>query len=153
MRIYVDADACPVKEIIVKLAKQFSVQVIMVSDTSHELRDGYSTILTVDKSRDSADLAIINQVQCGDIVVTQDYGVAAMALAKNCHPIHQNGMLYTAQNMDRLLFERHLGQKMRRSGKKTHGNRKRTAEDNRAFEKALFALLGSLCGFRKDGQT
>ena len=95
MRIYVDADACPVKEIIVKQAKQFSVQVIMVSDTSHELRDGYSTIQTVDKSRDSADLAIINQVQCGDIVVTQDYGVAAMALAKNCHPIHQNGMLYT----------------------------------------------------------
>lgn len=153
VRIYVDADACPVKGIIVRLAKEFSIPVTMVSDTSHELQDGYSTVVTVDKSHDSADLALINLAGHGDIVVTQDYGVAAMALAKSCHPIHQNGVLYTSQNIDRLLFERHLGQKMRRSGKKTHRNHKRTAEDDRAFEKALFDLLCSLCGLRKDGQA
>lgn len=150
MRIFVDADACPVKEIIVRLAKQFSIPVTMISDTSHELSDGYSTIITVDKSHDSADLALINRVHSGDIVVTQDYGVAAMALSKCCYPIHQNGMLYTSQNIDRLLFERHLGQKIRRSGQKTHSTRKRTAQDDRNFEKSFYELLVSLCSQGKD---
>ena len=150
MHIYVDADACPVKDIIVRLARQYSVPVTMVTDTSHQLHDGYSRIITVDKARDSADLALINLVHCGDIVVTQDYGVAALALSKHCHPIHQNGMLYTSQNMGRHLLEQHLGQKMRRSGKRIHGQRKRTPQDDRAFESAFCSLLISLCSPRKE---
>lgn len=144
MQIYVDADACPVKEILVAEAKRRNIPVTMVADTSHELYDGYSRVITVDKARDSADLKLINLVRAGDIVVTQDYGVAAMALSKRAHPIHQSGMLYTSENMDQLLFERHLGQKARRSGGRTRGARKRTAGDDRAFEQALCALLDRL---------
>lgn len=82
MQILVDADACPVKGIIVKIARQYKLPVTMVIDTSHELNDSYSTVITVDKARDSVDIALINLVKTGDIVVTQDYGVAAMALGK-----------------------------------------------------------------------
>jgi len=76
MNILVDADACPVKEIIVRLAKKQKVPVIMLTDTSHLLDDGYSKVITVDKGRDSADIRLVNLAGSGDIVVAQDFGVA-----------------------------------------------------------------------------
>lgn len=141
MQILVDADACPVKGIIVKIAKQYKLPVTMVIDTSHELDDGYSTVITVDKARDSVDIALINLVKSGDIVVTQDYGVAAMALGKKAKAVNQNGLLYTDSNIDKLLFERHLGQKVRRAGGKTANPKKRTKEDNESFEKVFSSLV------------
>ncbi len=115
----------------------------MIIDTSHELFDGYSTVITVDKARDSVDIKLINLLKCGDIVVTQDYGVAAMGLGKGAKVLNQNGLIYTDQNIDRLLFERHLGQKVRRAGGRTRPMKKRTAENNEAFENALVRLLES----------
>lgn len=141
MKILVDADACPVKEIIVRIAKLNKIPVIMFIDTSHELHDGYSTIVTVEKARDSVDIALANKMQSGDIVVTQDYGVAAMALGKRTLVINQNGLCYTNENIDRLLFERHLGQKIRRSGGRTGNAKKRTKEDDSAFEEAFMELI------------
>ena len=82
MRILVDADACPVKQIIVRLAKEKKVPVIMLIDTSHELSDGYSTIITVDKQADSVDFALMSLLEREDMVVTQDYGLAAMVIGK-----------------------------------------------------------------------
>ncbi len=141
MQILVDADACPVKEIIVNIAKQHSIPVLMIIDTSHELFDGYSTIITVDKARDSVDIKLINLLKKGDIVVTQDYGVAAMGLGKGAKVINQNGFIYSDSNIDRLLFERHLGQKVRKAGGRTNNAKKRTKEDNENFENALLMLL------------
>jgi uncharacterized protein YaiI (UPF0178 family) len=145
MKIVVDADACPVKEIIVKIAKKYKIQVTMVCDTSHELKDEYSEIITVDKGRDSVDIALINLTKKEDIVVTQDYGVAAMALGKGAKALNQNGMIYSDKNIDRLLFERHLGQKVRRAGGRTTGFRKRLKEDNDDFERSLINLIGQEC--------
>lgn len=141
VQILVDADACPVKEIIVKIAKQYKLPVTMLIDTSHELNDGYSTVITVDKARDSVDIALINLVKSGDIVVTQDYGVAALALGKKAKVINQNGLIYNDDNIDKLLFERHLGQKIRRAGGRTANVKRRTGEDNEKFERALTGLL------------
>ena len=141
MRILVDADACPVKEQIVRAARRRGLEVVMVCDTSHQLSDGYSRVVTVDKARDSADLKLCNLLAPGDLVVTQDYGVAAMALGKGARALHQNGMEYTADNIDRLLFERHLGQKVRRAGGRSGRVKKRTAADDRAFEEALERML------------
>ncbi|OJU12827.1 MAG: hypothetical protein BGN88_14675 [Clostridiales bacterium 43-6] len=143
MQILVDADACPVKEIIVRLAKYVSVPVTMVIDTSHVLNDGYSEVITVDTARDSVDIRLINLVCRGDIVVTQDYGVAAMALGKGAFAINQNGMIYHEGNMDRLLFERHLSGKQRRAGNKSGKAKKRTEENDRAFELSFWGLLQS----------
>ncbi len=113
MKILVDADACPVKEIIVRQAKK------RLLDTSHILNDGYSKVITVDKGRDSVDIRLANLLEAGDIVVTQDFGVAALALGKRAKAMNQNGMVYDDRNMDQLLFERHLGQKIRRAGGRT----------------------------------
>ncbi len=144
LTIYVDADACPVKEIIVRVARERSLPVVMVLDTSHEWEDGYSQVVTVDRERDGADIALINRTQKGDLVVTQDYGVAALALGKGASALNQNGLVYNSQNMDRLLFERHLGQKVRRAGGRTGNMRKRSALDDENFEKALRSVLFSL---------
>ncbi|MBC8584965.1 YaiI/YqxD family protein [Youxingia wuxianensis] len=144
MEIYVDADACPVKEIIVREAKKRKIPVTMVIDTSHELSDGYSRIITVDKARDSVDIKLINLVSPGDLVVTQDFGVAAMALGKRAAALNQNGLIYTSENMDRLLFERHIGQKVRRSGGKTGTMKKRTSKEDENFEISLKKLLNEL---------
>ena len=137
MKILVDADACPVKNIITKIAKEYKLRVLMFIDTSHFLDDGYSDVIMVDKGRDSVDIALINKVEKGDIVVTQDYGVAAMALSKQAYSINQNGLIYTKDNIDKLLFERHLSQKIRRAGGRTSNPRKRTKEDDEKFERAF----------------
>lgn len=138
MRILVDADACPVKTIIVREAKKRGIPVTMVVDTSHQLNDGYSEVVMVDKGADSADVKLINLTKSGDLVVTQDFGVAAMALGKRALALNQNGMEYSQQNMDKLLFERHVGKEVRRRGRHTKGAQKRTQADDRAFEENLF---------------
>lgn len=141
MKILVDADACPVKQIIVNVAKEYEIPVVMFIDTSHELYDGYSEIITVDKARDSVDLALINRASRDDIVVTQDYGVAALALGKGAKALNQNGLIYTNSNIENLLLERHISQKARRSGRRTAGPRKRTEEADFKFESALRSFL------------
>ncbi|MCL2702644.1 MAG: YaiI/YqxD family protein [Defluviitaleaceae bacterium] len=141
MRILVDADACPVRHIIVRLAKERDIPVIMLTDTSHKLNDGYSTIITVDKQADSVDFALIGLLFREDIVVTQDYGLAAMALGKGARAVNQNGLIYTDGNIERLLLERHIGQRARRGGGRTRGPAKRTKEDDMCFEAAFIKLL------------
>ena len=144
MKILVDADACPVKEIIVRTAKHQGIPVTMLMDTSHVLNDGYSTVVTVDKGKDSADLRLVNLIEPGDLVVTQDYGVAAMSLSRGACAMNQNGLIYGEDNMDRLLFERALGQKIRRAGGRAGKNRKRTLEDDRSFEREFEKMVRQL---------
>jgi hypothetical protein len=141
VQILVDADACPVKQIIVRLAKQYKIPVTMLIDTSHVLHYDYSTIITVDKEADSVDYAIMGLLTRDDIVVTQDYGLAAMVIGKGAKAISQNGLVFTNQNMDKLLMERHIGQKIRRSGGRTKGPPKRTKDDDARFEAVFGKLL------------
>ena len=143
MRILVDADACPVKEIIVRLAKERGIPVIMLIDTSHQLNDGYSEIITVDKQADSVDFALMGLLTREDIVVTQDYGLAAMVLGKGARAVNQNGLVYSNGNIDKLLMERHIGAKVRRGGGRTKGPAKRTKEDNERFETVFAEMLDS----------
>lgn len=141
MKIYVDADACPVKEIIVYEAKKRNLEVIMIFDTSHQIADDYSQVIIVDKSLDSVDIKIANLIEKNDVVVTQDYGVATMCLGKGAKAINQNGMIYTNDNIDRLMFERFLGKKIRRFGGRTKNVSKRTKEDDEKFRKAFINIL------------
>ncbi|MDR3255497.1 MAG: YaiI/YqxD family protein [Synergistaceae bacterium] len=141
MKILVDADACPVKQIIVDFARRRGIPVTMLIDTAHELDDGYSTIITVDKGADSVDYALMGLLAREDIVVTQDFGLAAMVLGKGAKVLNQNGLVYTNDNIERLLFERHLSQKVRRGGGRTKGPAKRTKEDDEKFAEEFEALL------------
>ena len=144
MRILVDADACPVKQIIVRMARARNIPVTMLIDTSHELNDGYSTVITVDKHADSVDFALMGLLRREDIVVTQDYGLAAMVIGKGAAAINQNGLVFSDANMDKLLMDRHIGGKIRRSGGRTRGPAKRTREDDARFEAAFEQLLSEV---------
>ncbi len=143
MQIIIDADACPVTRIAEKIAKEKNIPLMLFCDTSHIISIDYGKVIVVDKGSDAVDFALINKVAKGDIVVTQDYGVATMALAKGAYAIHQSGRWYTDGNIDGMLFERHMAKKIRRSSPKHHGKgaRKRSLEDDIRFEKAFRKLI------------
>ena len=143
MRIYVDADACPVVRQTEEVAQKYGVAVTLLCDTNHVLRSDYSEVKVIGAGADAVDIALVNLCQAGDIVVTQDYGVAAMALGKNAYAIHQNGWQYTNENIERLLMERHLTKKARRAAGKHHlkGPRKRSEDDNLQYKDKLEQLL------------
>ena len=111
MQIFVDADACPVVAIIEKIAKDNSVPVMLLCDTNHVLSSTYSKVVVVGAGADAVDYKLISICHKGDIVVSQDYGVAAMALGKGAYAIHQSGKWYTNDNIDQMLMERHLNKK------------------------------------------
>ena len=139
IKILVDADACPVVRQVETVAKRHSVPVILLCDTNHVLQSNYSEIKIIGAGADAVDIALVNLCKAGDIVITQDYGVAAMALGKHAYALHQDGWQYTDENIDRLLAERHMAKKARRASHKAHlkGPRKRTADDDAAFAEAL----------------
>ena len=142
MTIYIDADACPVTRIAEDIARKHGIPVTLLCDTNHQLTSGYSTVRVVGAGADAVDIALINLCKRGDIVVTQDYGVAALALGKGAKAIHQSGKRYTDDNIDGLLMERHLAKKARRSGKRhLKGPAKRTEEDDRRFAESFERLI------------
>ena len=144
MQIFVDADACPVRDIIVRAARERNIPVVMVSDYSHVLvGDGYSTVVTVDKAKESADIALFNMLSAKDIVVTQDTGLAAMALGKGARVLGPGGFVFTGENIESCLMERHMGQKVRRGGGRTKGPRRRGPADDERFEAALIEMIGN----------
>ena len=141
MKILIDADGCPVVDLTVKIAAKNGIECTILCDTSHEFkRDGAETIV-VEKGADSVDFKIVNLVGEGDIVVTQDYGLAAMCLARKAVPLSQNGMVYTDKNIDQLLFTRYVSKKIRNAGGRMKGPSKRTPEQDKAFEAALEKLI------------
>lgn len=140
MKILIDGDGCPVIDLTIKIAKKFSMDVIIMCDTSHTFNKEGAKTMVVSKGTDSVDFAIINIVEKEDIVITQDYGLAAMAINKVSHVINQNGLIYTNDNIDRLLYNRHISKKIRKSGGRTKGPKKRSKEDDINFEKALIEI-------------
>lgn len=141
MKVLIDADGCPVVDIAVRLCKKFALPCLILCDTAHEFfREGAQT-LVFDKGADSVDYALANRVEAGDIVVTQDYGLASVCLARRARVLHQDGWEYTQDNIDALLLVRHDSRKFRAAGGRTKGPRKRAEAQNRAFEAALQKLL------------
>ena len=115
--------------------------VLILCDTAHQIqRDGAQT-LTFDKGPDSVDFALVNRVHPGDLVITQDYGLASMCLARCARVLNQNGLEYTSENIDSLLFRRHENKKLLRAGKHPKGSPKRTKAQDEAFASTLTSLL------------
>ena len=144
MRILIDGDGCPVMNLAVDIAHQYQIEAVIFCDTSHMMNRSDVKVVTVSKGNDAVDFKLINEIEAGDILVTQDYGLAAMGLAKKAYPIHQNGYRYTDQNIDQLLFTRHLGKEVRRRGGRTKGPSKRRKEQDEAFSKGLIQLIHEL---------
>jgi uncharacterized protein YaiI (UPF0178 family) len=143
--IYIDADACPVTHIAEEIARRHGIPVTILCDTNHVMYSDYSTVKLIGAGADAVDLALINLCKAGDIVITQDYGVAALALGKGALAVHQSGKCFTDDNIGGLLMDRHLAKKARRSGKHhLKGPAKRTEEDDRRFAESFERLITEL---------
>ena len=140
-RILIDADGCPVVDIAVKTAVKSNTDCIILCDTSHVFVKEGATTITVSKGADSVDFALVNLLKKDDIVITQDYGLAAMCLARKAVPLNQDGMIYSDSNMSGLLESRHIAKKIRNAGGRLKGPSKRTQEQDKTFEQKLNELL------------
>ena len=146
MKLCIDADGCPVAALAAALAREHGIPCVLFCDTAHQIEYPGAQTITVSKGRDSADFALINAIAKGDLVVTQDYGLAAMSLARGARVLHQDGKEYTAENIEGLLFSRHAAQKARRAGQRLRGAKKREPAQDEAFSRALAQILAECRG-------
>jgi uncharacterized protein YaiI (UPF0178 family) len=147
MKIYVDADACPVKDVVISEGRKANIAVILVTSFSHfsntEQPLGVETIY-VDSGADAADYRIMKLAEAGDIIITQDYGLASLGLAKGNIVLHHKGFRYTNENIDQLLQTRYFSAMARKSGKRTKGPKPFTAEDREQFRTLFKEVISSL---------
>lgn len=143
-KILIDGDGCPVVEETIEIAQYYDVRVILVADTSHSLYYEDVEIIVADKGRDRTDFILLQNVEKNDIVITQDYGLAALVLSRQAYPVSQNGFLYTNDNIEELLSKRHTGSIMRKHNMRGPSIRKRTRDDDMRFMDTLSALLVKL---------
>lgn len=141
MKIIIDADGCPVVKSAVAIAKENDIEVLIVKNYAHKIEDDYATIVTVDISSDSADYYIVNHTNKQDIVISQDYGLAAMAISKGAICINQNGLVISNSNIDSLLARRHINREARRKDGKYTKFKKRNDGDNIKFEESFKRLV------------
>ena len=141
MKVLIDADACPVTDIAIELSLRYGIECLLLCDTAHEFHRPGAQTLVFDKGSDSVDFALVNRITPGDIVITQDYGLASMCLARGAKVLHQDGWSYTESNIGALLFQRHESRKYRSAGGRTKGPKKRTPQQDQAFSLALQTLL------------
>jgi len=142
MKILIDADGCPVVDSTIKVGKENEIPVVILCDTSHIIERPGAKTITVSKGSDSVDFSLIRLVEKGDLVVTQDYGLAGMVLAKGGLAIRQDGLIYNDTNIDRLLDERHNAKKLRKGGARVKGPRKRTLDDDIQYISSIKRILG-----------
>lgn len=142
MRIFVDGDACPVKEEIVAIARKKKVEVIfVVSMAGYSQRGEEITQILVDSFPQAVDIAIVNRMEAGDVVVTQDYGLALLVLGKRGRAISPRGYIFNDDNIDRCLQRRQMHYEARKAGVRIKGPKKRSQQDSVRFQKSFQVLL------------
>lgn len=144
MKIYIDADGCPVVRNTLKIAKVYGIPCVIICDTAHQIEHEGAETIVVSQGADSVDFRLVNLISKGDIVITQDYGLASMCLGKRAIVLHQDGKQYTEENISGLLEFRAIGKKIRRNGGRTKGMPKRTVQRDFDFERVLVELLESV---------
>ncbi|MEE6450773.1 YaiI/YqxD family protein [Gottfriedia acidiceleris] len=144
MKILIDADGCPVVSETIKIAAEFKINVLLLCDTAHIMQKEGAETIVVSQGADAVDFALVNRVVKGDLVITQDYGLAAMVLSKQAYVLNQNGFQYTNENIDSLLHTRYVSKKIRNAGGRVKGPKKRQKLDNTNFENGLRKLLSSI---------
>lgn len=146
MKIIVDGDACPVKKVVIRLCNQYHIRLIFVYSISHMPKEDYEVeSVIVDNEYQAADMAIVNHLEKGDLVITADIGLAALVLGKGAHALNYNGYFYTNDNINQLLENRYINQKILMSGGRLKGPKKRNNRDNEYFEGALEKFIQKHC--------
>ena len=144
-KIFIDADACPVTRDAVALSRSRSIPIVLVANQSQNLsrfvgQPGVE-ILQVGSGRDSADFAMVPRLAAGDVVVTSDIGLAAIALSRGCRVVSPRGRQYLPATIDAELAVRHAEQRHRRVGGRTRGPAPFQTEDKDRFRETLERLL------------
>ncbi len=137
MALLVDGDACPDLKLIKELALKKQVEMIVYVDYAHYIQDDYFKTVICDIGKDSCDLNLLNDIKKGDLVVTQDYGLASLALGKGAKVIHVSGKVIDEDNIDELLMNRYLSFKQRKAKVHLKGPGKRNKDIQRHFLKQL----------------
>ncbi len=145
VKVLIDADGCPVVKKVMEISQKYGIKCVIVCDCCHVYDTEYAEVITVEKGADSADFKIANIASGGDIVITQDYGLAAMCLARNAEAVNQDGMIYTNENIDALLLSRHTAKKIRRGGGRLKGPPPRTAAQNEKFAEVFEEIVRKKC--------
>ena len=141
MRILIDGDGCPVINHTIEIAKKYNAEVIIFCDTEHQIEREYAITRVVEKGNDSVDFKIANEAKKGDLIITGDYGLVAMCKAKSACVMNHNGLVFTDDKLDNLLFARHIGKEIRRKGGRTKGPKKRDKSNDESFRQALIKIL------------
>lgn len=144
LKIYVDADACPVKDIIIEEATNRNLEVVLVTSISHFSLQAYPPgveTIYVDNGNEAADYRIIQLAKKGDFIITQDYGLASLALGKKCLVMHHKGFMYTNKNIDQMLQTRYLSAQARKAGNRTKGPKAFTNEDKETFRQKFIQAI------------
>jgi uncharacterized protein YaiI (UPF0178 family) len=141
-KIIVDGDACPFKNDIINLADKYDKELYIVFSTSHvsNYPEQVKTVM-VDNQKEAADLAVVNLAKAEDIVITQDYGLAAMVLAKKARVLLNRGLVADGQNINQLLAFRHISAKNRKNRVRMKGPSKLTEEDRKNFLTQLQKMI------------
>lgn len=141
-RIIIDGDSCPVINIIEKVSREYNIEAILFCSYCHIPNEKYNMeYKIVDSEPQAADMEIINFIDKDDIIVTQDYGLAALVLSKGASAISTNGYIYLNEKMDILLYNRHLSAEIRKMKGRVKGPPKRKESDNFKFEQNLIKLI------------
>lgn len=143
MRVLIDGDGCPVVDITVSVARELKLECLILCDTSHVFEKPGARTLTFSKGADSVDFALVNLLQPHDVVITQDYGLAAMCLARSARVLSQDGLEYKSANIDSMLLARHTAKKIRSSGGHLKGQPRRKPQQDKDFELALRRILAA----------
>jgi len=141
MRLIIDGDACPDKDSISRIALKYDIDMYVFIDYAHVLEDNYYKIITCEVGHDSVDMAIVNFVSQGDLVITQDYGLAGLLLTKGVQVLHTSGKVINEDNINILLSTRYLHAQLRKSGQRIKGPAKRTKEDTQYLLNQLENIL------------
>lgn len=141
MKILLDADASPVLNIVEDLAEKYKLKLLIVKNYNHHIVSDYGKIITVDNIKEAADFYIVNNTSKNDIVITQDYGLAAMVIGKKAFAINQYGLIMDDKNIDTLLNRRHIHKEMRTKHKVYTKFKKRESSDDGRFKINLEDLI------------
>lgn len=144
MRFVIDGDGSPVKEEIIQLGQEFAIPVLIVTSVDHYTTKEYPNFVEfiyVDKGADRADYQIVKEIEAGDILITQDYGLASLVLPKKARVFHHSGKEYLLETIDYLLNQRYLGAQMRKAGKRTKGPKAFTNEDRTHFYEIIHRVV------------
>lgn len=143
LTVLVDADACPVKQEVITVCREMGARAVLVASYDHILGEfgGDVEIVQVDRADQSVDLYIANRLGKGDVLITQDFGLAALGLSRGAAVLSNRGQEYRPETIDFLLERRHESARKRRGGARSKGPRAFSGEDRQSFLHALTKVL------------